>query len=158
RGGRPRGALLMATAGTRPDLAELAGFGAVREGRPDDAIDGVVPRVVAAPDSPAHLAAVLAWTARQQLATVLRGGGSKLGWGRPPAALDVVVSTEALNRLVAHRHGDLTTTIEAGARLADVRARLAAERQWLPIDSAFETATIGGLVATNDAGPLRHRY
>ncbi len=27
-----------------------------------------------------------------------------------------------------------------------------------PIDSAFDTATIGGIVATNDAGPLRHRH
>jgi FAD/FMN-containing dehydrogenase len=27
--------------------------------------------------------------------------------------------------------------------------------QWLPIDTAFDAATIGGIVATNDAGPLR---
>ncbi len=31
--------------------------------------------------------------------------------------------------------------------------------QWLPIDPSFaDTATIGGILATNDAGPLRHRY
>jgi glycolate oxidase FAD binding subunit len=28
----------------------------------------------------------------------------------------------------------------------------------LPIDSAFDAATIGGIVATNDSGPVRHRY
>src|SRR5204862_813976 len=29
---------------------------------------------------------------------------------------------------------------------------------WLPIESAFDEATIGGAIATNDCGPLRHRY
>ena len=35
---------------------------------------------------------------------------------------------------------------------------MSTERQWLPIDSAFDEATIGGIVATNDAGPSRHRH
>jgi glycolate oxidase FAD binding subunit len=35
---------------------------------------------------------------------------------------------------------------------------LGRHRQWLPIDGAGEQATVGGAVATNDAGPLRHRY
>ncbi|MBI4886093.1 MAG: FAD-binding oxidoreductase, partial [Acidobacteria bacterium] len=33
----------------------------------------------------------------------------------------------------------------------------AGHRQWLPLD-APEGATIGGVIATNDSGPLRHRY
>jgi glycolate oxidase FAD binding subunit len=35
---------------------------------------------------------------------------------------------------------------------------LARHGQWLAIESAFEGATIGGAIATNDSGPLRHRY
>ncbi len=42
--------------------------------------------------------------------------------------------------------------------LRDLNGALSAERQWLPIDSAFDEATIGGIVATNDAGPSRHRH
>jgi glycolate oxidase FAD binding subunit len=42
--------------------------------------------------------------------------------------------------------------------LAAMNAALARERQWLPLESPFEGATIGGILATNDAGPLRHRY
>jgi glycolate oxidase FAD binding subunit len=40
-----------------------------------------------------------------------------------------------------------------------VNAALARHGQWLPLDPAFaDRATIGGLLATNDSGPLRHRY
>ena len=42
--------------------------------------------------------------------------------------------------------------------LALLNQRLAEHRQYLPIESAFAGATIGGIVATNDAGPLRHRF
>jgi glycolate oxidase FAD binding subunit len=60
---------------------------------------------------------------------------------------------------VAHRHGDLTATIQAGATLAEVNRALAAHRQWIPLDPpSADRATIGGLVATNDSGPRRHRY
>jgi glycolate oxidase FAD binding subunit len=63
-----------------------------------------------------------------------------------------------LNLLVAHEHADLTATIQAGARLEEVNRALARHGQWLPIESAFDDTTIGGLIATNDSGPLRHRY
>jgi glycolate oxidase FAD binding subunit len=72
--------------------------------------------------------------------------------------VDLVVSTSRLTRLVAHRFGDLTATIESGARLTDVNRQLAMRGQWLPLDSAFADATIGGIVASNDSGPLRHRF
>jgi len=70
-----------------------------------------------------------------------------------------LLSTLLLNRVVAHRHGDLTATVEAGARLDAVNRELARHGQWLPLDPPWsDRATIGGIVATNDAGPRRHRY
>ena len=64
-----------------------------------------------------------------------------------------------MNAVVAHRHGDLTATIQAGATLATSIATLAQHRQWIPLDPPWaDRATIGGLVATNDSGPRRHRY
>src|SRR5262249_52736730 len=51
-----------------------------------------------------------------------------------------------------------TATVQAGARIADVNRELARHGQWLPIESPFPGATIGGAIATNDSGPLRHRY
>jgi len=130
----------------------------MRAGTAADAIDGVVPRQVAEPADGQELAATLLAAARATHATVLRGGGTKLGWGRPPAAIDLVVSTSRLTSVFVHRHGDLTATAHAGLTLAQVNRELAKHGQWLPIDSAFDEATIGGIIATNDSGPVRHRF
>jgi glycolate oxidase FAD binding subunit len=48
--------------------------------------------------------------------------------------------------------------VHAGVTLAQLNRELARHGQWLPIESAFDAATIGGIVATNDSGPVRHRY
>ena len=129
----------------------------LQPGKAADAIDQVVPRRIVTPESATELAEALAWASGDRLATVIRGGGTKLGWGRVPAAVDLVISTARLNQLVAHRHGDLTATVQAGATLRDVNRELGRQGQWLPVESAFEDATIGGIIATNDAGPMRHR-
>jgi glycolate oxidase FAD binding subunit len=131
---------------------------AMRQGSASDAVDGVVPRQVVEPETAADLADALSSASRDRLVTVLRGGGTKLGWGRTPLAVDRVVSTARLNTQIVHRHGDLTVTAHAGVTLKQLNQELARYGQWLPIDSAFEGATIGGIVATNDAGPLRHRF
>ena len=137
----------------------LAGADAVRLGTPVDAIEGVVPRVVVEPATGEALADVLAWAFRDKLCVLVRGSGTKMGWGAAPRQIDVLISTVRLNAVIAHRHGDLTATIEAGAKLADVNRVLAQHRQWIPLDPpGSDRATIGGIVATNDSGPRRHRY
>ena len=130
----------------------------MRQGSAADAVDGVVPRQVVEPADPNELAATLQAASRDKQITVLRGGGTKLGWGRTPAAIDLIVSTAKLNTLLVHRHGDMTATAHAGVTLGQFNRELARHGQWLPIDSAFDGATIGGIVATNDSGPVRHRY
>ena len=131
---------------------------ATRPGAAGDAIDGVVPRQVVEPETSADLAAAMAAASRDRLATVLRGGGTKIEWGRQPLAIDLAISTSRLNTLLVHRHGDLTATAHAGVTLTQLNQELARYGQWLPIDSAFDGATIGGILASGDAGPLRHRY
>ncbi len=124
-----------------------------------DAIEGIGPQVVIEPDSAEGVRAVLEWASREKLSVIARGAGTKLGWGRVPRSIDVLLSTAKLDTLIAHRHGDLTATVQAGASLARVNRMLAAHRQWIPLDPpSADRATIGGLVATNDSGPRRHRY
>lgn len=138
-----------------PELLQSCG---VREAGEADAIDGVQPRHVVEPPTPDAVAALLAWASRERLSTMLRGGGTKLGWGRRPRAMDLVVSTRALNRVLAHPHGDLTATVEAGTTVRELNEALALHRQWLPVDIAFDGATVGGMIATNDSGSLRQRH
>src|SRR5262245_20966240 len=130
----------------------------MRAGSASDAVDGVVPRQVIEPESASELAVALASASRDRLATIIRGGGTKIDWGRTPVAVDLVVSTARLDNTIVHRHGDLTATVHAGITLSRLNQELTRYGQWLPIDSAFDEATIGGIVASNDAGPLRHRY
>src|SRR4029079_11547933 len=94
------------------------------EGPPADRVDGEVPPQVAEPDTPEAFARVLKQASADRLPTVVRGGGTKLSWGRPPATIDLVVTTSLLNRLIAHRHGDLTATVQAGMKLRDLNAAL----------------------------------
>ena len=137
----------------------LLGVDAVRLGTPADAIEGVVPRVIVEPASGEAVGSVLEWASREKLCVLVRGAGTKMGWGAAPRQIDILMSTARLNAVVAHRHGDLTATIQCGATLGEVNRVLAQHRQWIPLDPpSADRATIGGLVATNDSGPRRHRY
>jgi glycolate oxidase FAD binding subunit len=85
-----------------------------------------------------------------------RGGGTK-EWG--PMVDGAVLETGGLDRVLEHNVGDFTAILEAGVPLATAQAAFAQEGQMLAIDPALhEAATIGGVMATNDSGPLRHRY
>lgn len=125
---------------------------------PDTHIDCIV-----YPNTQEELAAVIAWAGQNGYAVLPCGGGSKLDWGGL-VKLDsnlrlMALNTSRLNRLIEHAVGDLTVTAEAGMKFADLQQVLAAAGQFLPIDPAYpQQATLGGIVATADAGSLRHRY
>jgi glycolate oxidase FAD binding subunit len=88
------------------------------------------------------------------------GGRTKLSWGGT-ARTDLDVSTASLAAIREHNVGDLTAVLEAGAPLARVQDVFAEADQMLALDPPLgtgEAATIGGIVASGDSGPLRHRY
>ena len=110
------------------------------------------------PSTAEETASVLGDAVRAKTRVAIHGGGTKLDWLAAPAC-DAVLSTARLNRVIAHRHGDLTATVEAGATLSSVNQALAAHGQWIPLDPPWsDRATIGGIVAAADSGPRRHRY
>jgi glycolate oxidase FAD binding subunit len=77
------------------------------------------------------------------------------------ATPQVVLRTTGLDRTLEHNVGDLTAVVQAGVPLARLQDELAAEGQMLALDpplGADQRATIGGIIATGDSGPLRHRY
>jgi glycolate oxidase FAD binding subunit len=67
------------------------------------------------------------------------------------------LSTRKLNRILEHNPGDFTAVLEAGVPVAEAQAAFAKAGQWLALDPPGD-GTIGGLVATADSGPARHRY
>jgi glycolate oxidase FAD binding subunit len=89
------------------------------------------------------------------------GGGTKLHWARRPVPGVREISTLALNRIVEHNAGDLTAVLEAGVPLVEAQRTFASAGQRLALDPPLgegDAATVGGVVATADSGPLRSRY
>jgi glycolate oxidase FAD binding subunit len=109
---------------------------------------------VHSPSTGAELAAAVAETD----GTVrVRGAGTKSSWA-PDLAPELELSSERLDRVIEHNAGDLTAVLEAGVPLARAQERFAEAGQMLALDPPDRGATIGGVVATNDSGPLRSRY
>jgi glycolate oxidase FAD binding subunit len=89
------------------------------------------------------------------------GGATKLDWSSTAHEPDLELRLGALDEIVEHNSGDLTATLQAGVPLALAQERFASAGQMLALDpplGADDAATIGGIVATADSGPLRHRY
>jgi glycolate oxidase FAD binding subunit len=87
------------------------------------------------------------------------GGGTELTLGAPPDGVEVLLSTERLERIVEYAPLDQIVAVEAGVRLASLQDVLARSGQMLALDSPWAgRATLGGLVATNAFGPRRTRY
>jgi glycolate oxidase FAD binding subunit len=88
------------------------------------------------------------------------GGRTKLAWGAVGVTPDVELSTERLSALIEHNEGDFTAVLQAGLRLSDAQAAFARAGQRLSLDPPDPDgrATIGGVLATSDSGPLRHRF
>jgi glycolate oxidase FAD binding subunit len=119
-------------------------------------------------------AELLAGAGADGRAVRFRGGGTKLGWGRPVPEPDLELCTGGLDRMLEHNAGDFTAVLQAGVPLAVAQQVFAGAGQMLALDpplspwggagddAALEAtdagATIGGIVATNDSGPLRHHY
>jgi len=113
------------------------------------------------PNTQQELAASIEFAARHKLQIIPCGNGSKLNWGGliQSRAGCIAISTAKLDRLIEHAVGDLTVTVEAGIRFADLQAILAKANQFLAIDPAYPvTSTLGGIVATASTGSLRQRY
>jgi glycolate oxidase FAD binding subunit len=110
-----------------------------------------------------EFAGSLARAAADERTVRVRGAGTKLGWGVPGPDPDVELRTTGLHRVLEHNEGDLTAVLEAGVSMEVAQATFASTGQMLALDPPLglggaSAATIGGVLATGDSGPLRHRY
>ncbi len=108
-------------------------------------------------------AAALAGAAAYGMAVRIVGGATKRDWGAAgnPAAIEL--HTTNLQATLEHNASDLTAIFQAGVPLARAQEELAAKGQMLALDPPLSAtgrsrATLGGVFATADCGPLQHRY
>jgi len=120
-------------------------------------IDGIVPNRIERPNSESDLQQILLAETPRQL--VLAGNGSKLGMGNRPEKVDLLLSVARLNGVIEYVPDDLTVTVEAGMIFSDLQNLVAEQEQFVPLDPPHSrNATVGGIVATNSSGSLRHQY
>jgi glycolate oxidase FAD binding subunit len=87
------------------------------------------------------------------------GGGTQLSLGAPPHALDAVIHTDGLSRLIEYAPSDLVITVEAGMTVSQLQMAAAQHHQRLALDPPRpELATLGGIIAANAFGPRRTQF
>jgi glycolate oxidase FAD binding subunit len=80
-------------------------------------------------------------------------------WGNPARAGELILSMRRMNRVLEHAYGDMTATVEAGCSFQQLQDTLSAHGQRVALDPLWpDNATVGGILATNDSGPLRARF
>ncbi len=87
------------------------------------------------------------------------GAGSKLHWLDDSPHDAVLLDMRSCDGIVEYTPDDMTVTVEAGILLAALQARLAERGQRLTLDPPrAATATVGGVLASNDSGPIRFAW
>jgi FAD/FMN-containing dehydrogenase len=116
-----------------------------REGRP-----------CATPDSTEGVALVCRMAHEHGCRVRVEGQGT---WMPPDAPADVSLSTRGLSRVVKVSPADLVATVEAGVPFALLQRTLDRQGAWLALDPpGSPERSIGSVVATGTAGPLRHGF
>ncbi len=123
------------------------------------AVDGALPAWIVRPESVDDVSRLLRLAAEERLAVAPRGSGTLMGLGNPPRRLDGVLDLAGLAAVVDYEPADLTATVQCGIPLAALAPRLAAQRQFFPLDPLDGSSpSVGGVLATNASGPLRYGY
>jgi glycolate oxidase FAD binding subunit len=101
---------------------------------------------------------VLQYATKNNLTATPTGGNTKQSWGNPTKT-DIRLDMTRLNRVLEHPWQDLTCTVQAGCTWQHMQETLRQHGQFVALDPLWpERATVGGILATNDSGALRHKY
>ncbi|MEJ8279253.1 FAD-binding oxidoreductase [Pseudonocardia spirodelae] len=85
----------------------------------------------------------------------IAGAGTARHWAGRPGDADATLDLSGLSGVIHHNPGDMTVSVHAGTPVRELQQILAEHGQRLAFDAArvARGATVGGLVATADAGP-----
>ena len=139
-------------------LIDICGPGFARPAGRGDTVAGRRVSFVAAPATTDSVIDTMRLALERGLSVLPRGSGTKIDWGAPPPGVDLLLDTVRLAGVWNHRPAELTAEVGTGTPLRAVQAALALRSQRLAMDPGSATATVGGVLALNEAGPLRYRY
>ena len=114
--------------------------------------------VTVSPANTQQVSEVLRYATQNGLTVTPTGGNTKQSWANPVAA-NIRLDLARLNRVLEHPWQDLTCTVQAGCTWQHLQETLAQHGQFVALDPLWpHRATVGGILATNDSGALRHKY
>jgi glycolate oxidase len=118
-----------------------------------------VAEVVVFPESPEHVAAVLALANERRIPVTPRGAGTGLSGGAVPLHRGIVLSFEKMNRILELDTDNLTITVEPGIVTAEItKAARAAGLLYAGDPCSGDASFIGGNVAENAGGNKVVKY
>ncbi|HET9327733.1 MAG TPA: FAD-binding oxidoreductase [Candidatus Eisenbacteria bacterium] len=122
------------------------------------ALGPLEPRLAIRPTSAEEAAEALRAAAREKLAVVLWGGGTRLRHASLAGGYDVALDLSGMDRILEYDPEDLTATAECGVTLRALSRALGARGQELPLETPHPSrGTLGGTLAWNGSGPRRRR-
>jgi len=112
-------------------------------------------RLEVAPRSEAECALLLSAAHSERWSVRLAGRGR---WTPSDAPADLVVSSRRLAGVIDLNPADLVMTAHVGTLLADLQANAAQEGTWIALDPPGTSRSLGSVLATGTAGPLRSGF
>jgi len=116
-------------------------------------VDGVALESTVAPSSGEELAACLRELGASSCAVVIRGGGTRIGFGNAPTGAQGILSTRGLAAVREFDEEDGVVLVEGGARVSEVQEEVGASGWNLSLDAPGESSTVGGVLASAASGP-----
>ena len=117
------------------------------------------PEVVAIPENPQQVSALMKLASAHNIPVTPRGGGTGLSGGALPVCGGISLSLEKLNKIRSVDTGNLTMEVEAGVTIAEIHSAAEEVNLFYPPDpSSQESCFIGGNIAEDSAGPRSCKY
>ena len=117
-----------------------------------------VPEAVVEAASTEDVAAVLKLCNEAGVPVTARGAGTGQVGGSVPVKGGIVLSLKGMNSIIEYNEAKAILRVQPGVLLQEVKIVAESHGMYYPTDPGEPTATIGGNVATNAAGPCAVKY
>ena len=116
------------------------------------------PEIVVKPKCTEQISRIVTVCSQEKIPLVPRGGGTGLCAGCVPVHEGIVVTFENMDKILEIDKKNLMATAEAGVRLSSFYSTVEGEGLFFPPHPGDESATIGGVIATNAGGARAVKY
>ncbi len=118
------------------------------------------PKALVYPRSDDQISEILKICNKDRITVSPQGGGTKKFIGNSTVNSEIIISTKNINSIIEHFRDDMIVVTQSGIAMKDLQTALRTHNQFLALDPPHIEygCTIGGIISTNDYGPLRQRY